>query len=78
MAYRYLRQRRVKVATVYPESIEIATSQLIGSLLVFGLALGGLAIGYSSVAIQWAVTSVLALIGLFLTVAGLWTLIRKR
>ncbi|APV44355.1 hypothetical protein Dform_01019 [Dehalogenimonas formicexedens] len=79
MADTSIRREQIKVAAAqYPESIEKGISQLIGGLLVFGLALGGLAIGYSTTITQWAATSVLVVTGFLLTVSALWSLIRKQ
>ncbi|MDV2989880.1 MAG: hypothetical protein P3T54_07025 [Dehalogenimonas sp.] len=46
-------------------------SMMIGAAMVFGLAAGGLAIGYVSPFIQWLVTGTLGVLGTLLTVSGI-------
>ena len=78
MADRIMRQEKVEAAVAQmPDAGERGISQLIGGLMVFGLALGGLAIGYASTAIQYATTGILVAAGFVLAVSGLWTLIRR-
>jgi hypothetical protein len=78
MADRIMRQEKAEDAVAQmPGAVERCISQLIGGLMVFGLALGGLAIGYASTAIRYATTSVLVAVGFVLAVSGLWTLIRR-
>ena len=56
---------------------ERGMSHLIGGLMLFGLAWGGLAIGYASAAMQWLATSLLVTPGLALTASGVWNLIKN-
>jgi hypothetical protein len=78
MVERLMRQEKVEAtAAQMTDANERGTSQLIGGLMVYGLALGGLGIGYSSAMIQWVSTGVLAVIGSVLTVSGLWALIKR-
>jgi hypothetical protein len=71
------RRGRVEDVVQLHDAVERGTSQLIGGLLVLGLALLGMAIGYSSSLIQWVTTTVLGLVCLLLTISGLWTLVRR-
>ncbi|MEN8614485.1 hypothetical protein ABFB09_04270 [Dehalogenimonas sp. THU2] len=60
-----------------PETDENGLSLLIGGLVVFGLALGGLVIGYVSPTIEWASTAVLVSTGTVLTGSGIWNLVKE-
>ena len=79
MAGRSMTQEMVETTIAQiPNTNDTGISYLIGGLLVFGLAAGGLVIGYASTAIQWAITGALATTGLMLTVSGIWTLIKRQ
>ncbi len=55
-----------------------ALSNLIGGLLLFGLAWGGLALGYASAAMQWLGTAVLVVPGSLLAGTGIWNLVSNK
>jgi len=73
------RREQIQIA-VSPalDAVDRGISQFIGGLLLFGLAWGGLAIGYASVAMQWLGTSVLVVPGSFLAGSGIWNLISNK
>ena len=60
------------------DSREQGTSLLIGGGLLFALAAAGLAIGYVSPLVQWAVTGFLSAGGLLFSVSGIGKLIARR
>jgi hypothetical protein len=70
------RRDQVEVAVAQMPAAERGISMLIGGLMVFGLALGGYAIGYVSQAAQWISTGFLGTLGSVLTGSGIWTIIR--
>jgi len=71
-----LQERQVAVAA-RQDADEKGISLLIGGLMVFGLALGGLAIGYVSSTVEIVSTSVLTIFGSVLTGSGIWSFIRR-
>jgi putative Mn2+ efflux pump MntP len=70
------RRDQVEVAVAQVPAAERGISMLIGGLMVFGLALGGYAIGYVSQAAQWISTGLLGTLGSILTGSGIWTIVR--
>jgi hypothetical protein len=68
-----------RIIAAVPQKVEAderAVSLFIGGLLLFGLALGGLAIGYATPFIQSVTTAVLISIGSLLIGGGIWSIIR--
>ncbi|MGI2335511.1 MAG: hypothetical protein ACRKGH_02570 [Dehalogenimonas sp.] len=53
-------------------------SMLICAVLIFGLAAGGLAIGYVTPFVQWLVTGILGLIGTLFSISGIIKVLSRR
>jgi predicted lipid-binding transport protein (Tim44 family) len=66
------------VVAPMPDAVDRGVSQLIGGLMLFGLAWGGLALGYASAAMQALGTAMMGVTGFALTGSGVWNLVTKK
>ncbi len=71
------RRNQAPVVVTSASGDERALSNLIGSLIFFGLAWGGLAIGYASAVMAWLGTSILIATGVALMSSAVWNLIKE-
>lgn len=67
----YQAQEKSFQAVAAVDSRDQGLSMLIGAVMVFGLAAGGLAIGYVTPFVQWLFTGILSSLGALFAISGI-------